>query len=214
MRMARDWRIFLTGRLLHKRPLLKDAFAIFSTSWFASRLDCRVVITVRHPAAFVSSLKRLGWPFQFADLLDQPLLMRDRLSAYQDAMQAVPPDDVIEQGCLLWKIIYHSVAEDRKAHPDYLLVRHEDLSLVPLDGFRLLYDQLGLSFNTKAEKAILSTSSAANPGEIPSQSAHSIKVNSQANVSQWKQRLAAQEVDRVHQITADVAAEYYPEETW
>jgi len=214
MRMGRDWRIFLAGRLLRKRPLLKDPFAIFSASWFASRLNCRVVITVRHPAAFVSSLKRLGWPFQFADLLDQPLLMRDRLSAYQDAMQAVPPDDVIEQGSLLWKIIYQSVAEDRKTHPDYLLVRHEDLSLEPVDGFRLLYDKLGLSFNRKAEKAILSTSSAANPGEIPSQSAHSIKVNSQANLSLWKQRLAAQEIDRVRQITADVVAEFYPEEAW
>ncbi|OGO28033.1 MAG: hypothetical protein A2W33_06205 [Chloroflexi bacterium RBG_16_52_11] len=214
LRMGRDWSAFLIGKLLRKHPLLKDPFAVFSTAWFASRLDCRVVITVRHPAAFASSLKRLDWPFQFADLLEQPLLMRDRLSPYQDAMQAVPPDDVIGQGSLLWKIIYQSVSQERKAHADYLLVRHEDLSREPVDEFRLLYDKLGLSFNRKAEKAIRSTSSTANPGEIPSQSAHSIKVNSQSNLSQWKQRLTAQEIERIRQITADVAAVYYPEEAW
>jgi hypothetical protein len=39
-------------------------------------------------------------------------------------------------------------------------------------------------------------------------------VNSQANISQWKQRLTPQEIDRVRSITADVAAMYYPEEAW
>ena len=214
LRMGRDWSTFTVGRLRRKRPLLKDPFAVFSASWFASRLDCQVLITVRHPAAFASSLKRLDWPFQFADLLNQPLLMRDRLGAFRDEMQAVSRDDVIGQGSLLWKIIYHTVAEERKTHPELLLVRHEDLSREPVDGYRLLYSQLGLSFNRKAEKAILSTSSAANPGEIPSRSAHSIQVNSQANISQWKQRLAPQEIDRVRSITAAVAAAYYPEEAW
>jgi len=214
LRMGRDWSTFSVGRLRGKRPLLKDPFAVFSAPWFASRLNCQVVITVRHPAAFASSLKRLGWPFKFADLLNQPLLMHDRLDAFRDEMEAVPPDDVIAQGSLLWKIIYLTVAEEHKAHPEFLVVQHEDLSLAPLEGYRRLYSQLGLSFNHKAEKAILSSSSAANPGEIPSQSAHSIKVNSQANIAQWKQRLTPQEIERVRSITAEVAVAYYPEEAW
>ena len=103
LRMGRDWSTFSVGKLRGKRPLLKDPFAVFSAPWFASRLNCQVVITVRHPAAFASSLKRLDWPFQFADLLEQPLLMRDHLEAFRDEIQAAPPDDVIAQGSLLWK---------------------------------------------------------------------------------------------------------------
>jgi hypothetical protein len=66
-RMGRDLGTFLRGRALHQRPLLKDPFAVFSLPWFVERLDCRVVVTVRHPAGFASSLKRLNWPFDFTD---------------------------------------------------------------------------------------------------------------------------------------------------
>ena len=59
LRMGRDFSIFLRGRLLRQRPLIKDPFAVFSAPWFAEQLGCRVVITVRHPAGFASSLKRL-----------------------------------------------------------------------------------------------------------------------------------------------------------
>lgn len=58
LRMMRDFYTFTVGRLQKRRPLLKDPFAVFAIEWFAKRLNCRVVITVRHPAAFASSLKR------------------------------------------------------------------------------------------------------------------------------------------------------------
>ncbi|MCJ7435853.1 MAG: sulfotransferase, partial [Anaerolineales bacterium] len=81
LRMGRDASIFFNGRLLGQRPLLKDPFAVFSIPWFAERLNCKVVITVRHPAGFASSLKRLNWLFDFSDLLAQPALMHDHLES-------------------------------------------------------------------------------------------------------------------------------------
>ena len=79
LRMGRDYMIFFNGRLRGQRALIKDPFAVFSTPWFAKKLNCKVVITIRHPAGFASSLKRLNWPFDFHDLLAQPALMRDYL---------------------------------------------------------------------------------------------------------------------------------------
>ncbi|HAX71138.1 MAG TPA: sulfotransferase family protein, partial [Anaerolineae bacterium] len=61
LRMGRDFRIFFNGSMHGQRALIKDPFAVFSTPWFAKRLNCQVVITARHPGGFVSSLKRLGW---------------------------------------------------------------------------------------------------------------------------------------------------------
>ena len=136
---------------------------MFSTPWFAQKLNCKVVITVRHPAAFASSLKRLNWNFDFKDLLNQPLLMRDQLNAFGDEMKSVQLDDVIGQSALLWKLIYRSVHASRSLDPDFMIVRHEDLSCDPAGGFRDLYTKLGLDYTRKVEMTILNSSSSENP---------------------------------------------------
>src|ERR1041384_1293291 len=100
LRMGRDFLIFYNGLIRGQRALLKDPFAVFSTPWFAKRLNCKVVITVRHPAAFASSLKRLNWPFDFRDLLDQPLLMRDHLEPCREEVECIQADDVVGQAAL------------------------------------------------------------------------------------------------------------------
>ncbi len=149
LRMGRDFLIFYNGLMRGQRALLKDPFAVFSTPWFAKHLHCKVVITVRHPAAFASSLKRLNWLFDFQDLLAQPLLMRDHLELYRDEMQSIKSDDVIGQSALLWKLIYRSVHATRELNPDFMIVRHEDLSRDPVSGYRDLYQLLGLEFTPR-----------------------------------------------------------------
>ncbi|MDD2922615.1 MAG: sulfotransferase, partial [Anaerolineales bacterium] len=89
LRMGRDFAIFTNGKLRNQRALLKDPFAVFSAPWFAQKLNCRVVFTVRHPAAFASSLKRLQWNFDFHNLLAQPLLMRDLLEVDRAEMELI-----------------------------------------------------------------------------------------------------------------------------
>jgi len=59
------------ARLTGKRPLVKDPLAILSTEWLANRFNMDVVILIRHPAAFVGSLKVANWPFHFSHLLNQ-----------------------------------------------------------------------------------------------------------------------------------------------
>ena len=166
LRMGRDFSIFLRGRLQRQRPLIKDPFAIFSAPWFSERLGCRVVVTVRHPAAFASSLKRLAWPFDFHDLLEQPLLMQRWLDVDRAEMESVQTDDIIGQAALLWRMVYRVVARMMKLNPSFVVVRHEDLSLDPVPGYRDLYAVLDLDFTSKTEQAILSASSSENPAEL------------------------------------------------
>ena len=215
-RMGRDWRIFLSGRVFHKRPLLKDPFAVFSAPWFFKRLGCQVVITVRHPGAFASSLKRLDWPFNLHDLLDQPLLMRDWLEPFRSEMDemAKDTDDIIGQSCLLWRMVYQIVEQLKKEYPQFRVVRHEDLSLQPIDGYRALYTALDLSFTAQAEQAILSSSSSENPVELSKRAVHSVRLDSQANLNNWKRRLSPEEIKRVRQLTEEVAIRYYPDLDW
>lgn len=214
LRMGRDFLIFYNGLMRGQRVLLKDPFAVFSTPWFAKRLNCKVVITVRHPAAFASSLKRLNWPFNFQDLLNQPLLMRDHLEPYRAEMQSMKADDVIGQAALLWKLIYRSVHLTQEAHPDFIVVRHEDLSRDPIPGYRDLYKILGLEFTSRVEKFILNSSSSENPKELSRKQVHGFKLDSRANIAGWKKRMTAEEIDRVREITQEIAPLYYSEAEW
>ena len=214
LRMGRDWGTFLRGRAYHLRPLLKDPFAVFSAPWFAGRLGCQVVITVRHPAAFVSSLKRFNWNFQLEDLLAQPLLMRDRLENYRAEMEAMPSEDLIGRASLLWKMIYRVVDEYHHRYPEFQIVYHEDLSLDPLRGFRMLYSSLDLNFTPQVQITIQNSSSSENPTELPASAVHAYHLDSLANLNNWKHRLGPDEIDRIHQITTGVVECFYPDSSW
>lgn len=214
LRMGRDFAIFYNGLMRGQRILLKDPFAVFSTEWFAKCLNCRIVIAVRHPAAFVSSLKRLNWPFDFQDLLDQPLLMRDFLEPYRGQMEAAKSDDIIGQASLLWSLIYRAVHTSLGRNPDFIAVRHEDLSLDPVSEYRKLYDSLGLDFTKRVEKTILTSSSSENPAEPSQKNIYSVKLNSRTNVDNWRKRLLEQEIGRIREMTEEVSELFYPDVGW
>lgn len=214
LRMGRDFLIFYNGLMRGQRVLIKDPFAVFSTPWFAERLNCTVVITVRHPAAVASSLKRLTWSFDFRDLLNQPLLMRDHLEPYRDEMQSVQPQDVIGQAALLWKLIYRRARAAAEQNPNFIVVRHEDLSHNPLPGYRKLYSFLGLEFTPRVEKIVLNSSSSENPSELSRKKTYDVKLDSRASIGKWKKRLSAAETARIREITGDVCLFYYSDAEW
>ena len=214
LRLGRDFRIFSNGLIHGQRLLIKDPFAVFSVPWFAEKLNCKVVITVRHPAAFANSLNRLNWPFDFNDLLDQSLLMRDYLEPYRDEMQSIKSDDIVGQAAHLWKVVYHLVHSTRELNPDFIVVRHRDLSRDPVNGYRALYASLGLDYTARVEEIILDSSSPDNPVELPRRKTHSVKLDSLASVDNWKKRLTADEIKRVREITEEVSHLYYSDSEW
>jgi hypothetical protein len=214
LRMGRDLSIFLNGKLRDQRVLLKDPFAVFSTPWFAQKLNCKVVITIRHPGGFASSLKRLNWQFDFRDLLDQPMLMRDHLEADRAEMKKMQTDDIVGQSALLWRMIYRSVHATRSLFPDFKVVRHEDLSLDPVAGYKSLYESLGLSFDDKVRDTILNSSSSENPSKLGKNRTHSVKLDSRANLSNWKKILTSEEIIRIRKLTEDVSHFFYSDNEW
>ena len=214
LRMGRDLAIFFQGRIFRRPALLKDPFAVFSLPGFTERLHCRAVVTIRHPAGFASSLKRLNWPFDFKDLLDQPILMRDHLEPFRADMERITADDIIGQAALLWKMVYKVVHADREKHPSILIVRHEDLSIDPVAGYARVYESLGLAYPERVQDVIRNSSSSENPAELSRKKVHSVKLDSRANLDNWKKRLTAEEISRIRALTEDVAAIFYPDIHW
>ena len=177
---------------------------------------CSSDLTVRHPAAFASSLKRLNWPFDFNHLLSQAELMRDWLEPFRPQMLAMidQPEDIIGQASLLWCMVYYVVQQYQQKIPGLITVRHEDLSMDPIGGFMQLYDHLGLHFTQDAREMILTASSSENPKELSKKKVHTVRLDSRANIDNWKHRLQKDEIERVREFTIDIARLYYPEESW
>jgi hypothetical protein len=177
-----------------QRALIKDPFALFSAPWFAERLNCNVVITVRHPAGFASSLKRLGWNYDFRNLLDQPLLMRDHLEADRAAMESMPHDDIIGQGALLWKFIYRFVHSTREPVP---ALQHCPPRRPFPRPHRRLPDFVSiprLGFYRTGRDIISKFQQFRKPAKLAKNKTHSVKLDSRANLDNWKKLLSPEEI--------------------
>ena len=206
------WRRFTRSR--GKRALVKEPHAVFSARWFVERLGSDVIVIVREPLAVVSSWKRLGWSFDFANLLDQPALMRDWLAPFEAEMNAAldSSSQLIERVALLWRIIY-SVVRDERFPPVHLL-RHEDLSRAPTEAFARLYGALSLTYQRKIAETVEASSSPANPPETLVGNPHETRLDSRANLDNWRHRLNQDEIERIRELTEATAVEYYPDLSW
>ena len=47
------------------RPIMKDPIAVLSAEWLAQVFNMDVICLIRHPAAFVYSLAKANWDFNF-----------------------------------------------------------------------------------------------------------------------------------------------------
>jgi Sulfotransferase family len=214
--MLDQFRLSLWYRLREKRPLLKDPKGVLLAEWFAKRFDANVVVMIRHPAAFVSSIKRLDWNFDFRNWRDQPLLLRDLAGAYERRIREFSEraPDIIEQGILIWNVIHHVVDGYRQRHPEWAFIRHEDLCEDPLEGFRDLYKRLDLTWDSVVEDAIIRHSTEESRKEVPTYLASTVLRDSRAARWTWIERLTEGERDRIREGTAEVAQSFYSDEDW
>jgi Sulfotransferase family len=213
VRMAAYTSRFLAGRARGRRVMIADPFAVLSSEWFGRRLGCRVVVVVRHPLAAVSSRKRLGWRFAVGELRRQDLLVRDLLDPL-GLEHLDPQPDLLGEGAQLWTVIHRVVAEVRDRIPEIHVVRHEDLSTEPLARFAELYERLGLEFGDRSRRAVRAATSGSNPAELDVDRPHRVRLDSRANLHNWRNRLTAGEVAQIRAICADAAAPFYPEPEW
>lgn len=201
----------------HIRPLLKDPIAVFSAEWLALKFDMDTVVMIRHPAAFVASYKALNWTHDFSHFLNQPLLMNGPLQLFQQEIDefANNEKDIIDQAALLWNLIYYMVLQYKARHPDWLFVRHEDISRNPLLGFRALFAHLNLDFSANTEEAIKKHSF---PDMVPDAEAetgfHRLRRDSLANIDTWKQRLTHSEIERIKFAVREISPAFYAEDEW
>jgi hypothetical protein len=212
------WRALraLWRRQVGCRVLMKDPSALFSAEWLERTYGMDVVVLIRHPAAFVSSMKRLDWWLSLGELVPQTKLLDTLLRPLSEEMRRAEPRcaDIIDHSILTWRLMHHVIRHYRETHPGWIFLRHEDLSLDPLGEFEKLFARLGLDMTGRVRRTIAEHSAEENPREAPHKKAHQLKRNSRANVWNWRSRLTPEEIERVRAGTDDVARHFYSDADW
>lgn len=188
------------------RLLLKDPLALLSAGWLYERYRLQVVCMIRSPLGFVASLKKAGWRFDFRELADQEQLMREVLHPFADEILEASEGhgDVVEEGSLLWNVLHFVILEYRQRYPAWTFVGYEDLATDPVPGFLSLYDRLSLRMDGRIERAIEAHTSAENP--VEADSADYQPRDSRGSLHNWRNRLTAEEAERITSRTQELRA--------
>ena len=202
----------LIAKSFQKRPLIKDPIAVFSAEWLTEKFDMDTVVLIRHPAAFAGSLKQANWGYPFDHFLKQTLLIKDHLAQFEPQIQeyAKYQKNIIEQAILLWNLIHFMILKYQEKHPEWIFIRHEDISRAPVKEFHQIFCKLDLPFSSKIQKQI----------EIYSglnqniKQKNSLKRNSKDNIFSWRTRLTSDEIALIKSETDKIASAFYSEQDW
>jgi hypothetical protein len=212
--MGRDANRFRQFRSRQAQPLLKDPIALFSGEWIADRLGARVVVLIRHPAAFVHSVVQRQLRHPFEDFAEQPLLVRDLLHPFEGEIRdfARTERSLLDQGILLWTLIHHAIAEFRARRPAWLFMRLEDLGMDPIPRFAEIFAHVDVPLEPSVEARIRQHSDPSNPDQATDMA--STKRDSREAVVAWKRSLADEEVARIRERVEPLASAFYGSEDW
>jgi len=216
-RMMKYGTSFTVGRLKDRRAMLDDPWATVSIPWFVKRMGCQAVVLVRRPQSFAGSWRKLGWQVDFADLLAQPLLLRDVLGPYEDDMRAlIDSPDWLAQVSLLWRAMYAVVADLSDSVPGLIVIRYEDLAANPVPMFRKLYRELGLTWTDGIKHLLVKNTTAPDSSRVFGWNLRGglsrtgfRPMDSRQSLTSYHQQLSNAEVDRIGELTADVATRFY-----
>jgi hypothetical protein len=203
----------LTYRWQCSRALVKDPLALFSAPWLVREFDMQPVILVRHPAAFVHSVTKQGWRFDFQQLLDQPQLMRDRLLAFRDQMADAAGLNwsAVAEATLLWQVTHTVIQQYEDTQPGWLFVRHEDLSSDPVAEFRKLYETLGIPFNGHVQE-VIGKYSGGRMNPQPKNPVNDIQRDSRSLIDKWRYSLPESDQAYILKHSFPIAKRWYREE--
>jgi len=199
--------------LLRPRILVKDPIALLSAGWLHEKYDFQVIVMIRNPFAFVGSLKKAGWDFDFENLRKQEILMQCWLNRFTHSIENIctpkgrDDSDLIDRAALPWNILHSVILEYQIQYPGWLFVKHEDISINPELVFHRIFDYLELDVDDKILRYVEPYTSQMNPQEAASTSYQ--PRDSKLSLHTWKERLSNEEIERVKIATNEIASQFY-----
>jgi len=217
MRVSRD--VAKTGwrRISRPRPLIKDPNALLSIEWIVKEFNAIPLILVRHPAAFANSIRKRGWEFPFASLLRQQSAIESLFPQYKDRIESFSrnPPSIERQAGLIWSILYAAVHKYMRDHPDWLVVRHEDVAMRPEQHIPEIFHYLGLEYTNRVRRKMHSLTTRPVRAARPESAVHWMRRDSKRVSVEWKGELDRRMLKDVREETDPcVFRVFYDERDW
>lgn len=183
-----------------KRLLVKDPLACLMTEYLTRRYNLQTVILFRHPAGFVSSVNRLGWPrgsFLQQFLEDEPL-MAEHLAPHRALLEKYSGEDSVASAavlhgalnCVLWDFVKQGVGTP---------LHFEALCADPLEQLRQLFQVLALPYDDHV-RAAHHAACYGKKTHIDAYHPHSVSRDSLSMASSWKAQLGHGDIARIRGI--------------
>ncbi|MBV9831313.1 MAG: sulfotransferase [Marmoricola sp.] len=215
-RIARITRAAAFARHDGSRALVKDPFMLFNSDEFVRRYDGKVVFTVRNPAAFVSSLLRLGWRFDFDNWAMQRSLMEGALAPWAEEIRAAAadPPPMFEHACLAWRVLHGFMAASYAAAPkNKVMVLHDQLSSDVPGRLPGLLDAVGLEHTDEIAAGVRGLTTGDRRHDVTASEVNTLDRDSASTGQVWRLRLTEEQAERAFELSQPEAAHFYPEGT-
>jgi len=183
-----------------QRLLIKDPLACLLTEYLTRRFNLQTLILFRHPAGFVSSVCRLGWPRGafLRQLLADDALMAAHLEPHRSLLERYAQEDSIASASVLhgalssvlWRFVQDGIGT---------AVQFEVLCSDPLEQLKHLFWQLGLPYSDEVRESHRH-SCFGTPQSIDSYHPHAVNRNSMAMASAWKTQIRSTELQQIRGI--------------
>lgn len=190
----RQWFAPLPGT----RIVVKDPFAVLSVRAIVGVTDAQPVLVYRHPAAVLSSYRRMGW---------KPSV--ETLAAALGAEQVRPltgvEDEVSAMGWF-WATLNEIALRDVCETPGGVVVSHEELAAGGVPALQKLFEVCGLGWNASTEQGLRPEQASSRPAASAEEDhrLHRLDRPSGDVARAWRDRADEAELVRLDDLTADV----------
>ncbi len=193
----------------------------------ARRLDfCwrdAVAATARSPKASVRTariarvLRRArGERCDFANFASQPALLDHDVAPFAADIQAAARHrlDAVAEAGLLWRCPYATVDRYHRERPDWLFLRHEDVSARPVYGFQAMCRHLGIAYSPPIANEVSRTTSPGNPVDARPGDVHALLRDSRRATANWRPRMDPGDIAKLRSSVEDVSSGFYTDVEW
>lgn len=180
-----------------RRLLIKTVHAPLSIEWLASEFDLDILVLLRHPGSVLASWITLDMNAQYVPFAERPAVRE----LAQEWGVRLPGPDHLEQ--MIWQIGALTMALELAAanHPEWSLRTHEQLCRDPIEEFRSLYADLGLSWGERTESFLVEH-------DRPGKGFRTQRVAGQLPDA-WKTRLTPEQIGELARVLS-----WFPLKTW
>ncbi len=194
--------------------VVKDPIACLSAEWLHKNWDMDVLVLMRHPAAFVASVLRMGWRFDVGPIVARGDLMNDHLGPILDHDRSYAGISAIEEATLMWNCLYRVMTNYVDRNPAMVLRTHEEISRDPLVQFEALYRRFDLPFSRRVARIIGEKTGESNPTAPKATALHTMNRDSRSNIKRWKTVLSQEQIHFIRSQTEGLSSRFYSESDW